>query len=73
MIFLRIEFGSILNVFGSISAKIGIQFQCKTAIAVAVIVQVGTIISSPGSKSIAPTAAINPDVHELKVIANSTP
>ena len=56
---------SILKVFGHISAKIGIAFQCKIEVAEADIVHVGTITSSPGAIPIAPNAQINPDVQEF--------
>ena len=59
----------ILNVFGSISTKTGIQFQCKIAVAQAHMVQGVQIISSPGEGSIAPTEQIRPDVHEFTEIA----
>ena len=61
-IFLRICSGDILYVIGSISAKTGMQFQCKIAVAEATIVHGLTIISSPGCTPIAPTAAIRPEV-----------
>ena len=60
--------GQILNVLGSMSANIGIQFQCNIAAAAADMVHVGTITSSPGDKPSAPTAHIRPDVQELTEI-----
>ena len=44
-------------------------FQCKIAVAVAHIVQGGTIISLQGSIPIAPTAVTNTDVQEFMVMA----
>ena len=63
--FFLIESREIVKVFGSTSAKTGIAFQCKTAAAQAVIVNVGNIISSPGSMSIAPTQQVSPELQEL--------
>jgi hypothetical protein len=57
----------------SISAKTGTQFQTRIDVAVADIVQVGTITSSPGSSPRAPTAQIKPDVHEFTLMACFTP
>ena len=71
-IFFLIDSRSILNVFSSISAKTGIQFQCKMALAHADIVQVGNITSSPGFKSKAPKAHIKPVDHEFTEIAYLT-
>ena len=67
------ETGSRQKVSGSISAKIGIAFQCRMAVALAHIVHGVTITSSPGSIPIAPTAAISPDVQEFTVTACLTP
>ena len=53
----------------SISAKTGMQFQCKIAVAVAHIVHGETIISSPGSTSKLPIIAIKPEVQEFTEIA----
>ena len=67
------EIGSKLKVWGSISAKTGIAFQCKIAVAVAHIVHGVTITSSPGWIPIAPTAAVRPDDQEFTVTACLTP
>ena len=73
LFFFFILSGLIQNVLWSISAKTGIAFQCKIAVAQAHIVHGVVIISSPGSISNAPIDAIKPDVHELSVIAYFTP
>ena len=52
--------------------KYRIPPQTIIAVAVAVIVQGVTIISSPGLIFSAPTAQINPDVHEFTEIAYFT-
>ena len=70
--FFFISCGSMQKVFSSISAKTGMQFQCNIAVAVAHIVHGVTMISSPGSTLRLPTAAINPEVHELTEIAYFT-
>ena len=54
---------------GSMSANTGIAFQCNMAAEQAVIVQVGKIISSPGSIPKAPTAQVRPVDQELTKIA----
>ena len=61
-----------LKVSLSISANTGMAIQCIIAVAEAHIVQVETIISSPGLISIAPTAQINPEVQEFTAIAYLT-
>ena len=55
------------------SANTGIAFQCKIAVALALIVHGVTMISSPGSIPMAPTAEIRPDVQEFTVTACFTP
>ena len=50
------------------SANTGTAFQTKIEVAHADIVQVGTIISSPGEISKAPTEQIRPDVQEFTAI-----
>ena len=67
------KFGILDSKSLSISTNIGIAFQCNIAVALALIVHGVTIISSPGSIPIAPTAAISPEVHELTVTACLTP
>ena len=54
------------------SQNTGIAFQFRIAAAHADIVQVGSIISSPGFGESAPIAATKPDVQELTVIAYLT-
>ena len=55
------------------SANTGMAFHCTMAVADAAMVQGVTMISSPGSASIAPTAAISPEVQELTAMACRTP
>ena len=72
VIFFSTFFGFKQNVFLSISAKTGFKFQNIIENGQALIVKGDVIISSPCSKSSDPTAAISPDVQELKVIAYFT-
>ena len=62
-----------LKVFGSISANTGIKFHWRIAEAQAHIVIVGSITSSPGFRSKAPIAQLNPEDQELTVITYLTP
>ena len=64
-IFFSIDSTEIQKVLSSISTKTGIAFQASIADEQADIVQVGSIISSPGSMFKEPTAQISPDVHEF--------
>lgn len=59
---------SILKVSSSISAKTGIAFHTRIAVAEADIVHGLTMTSSPGSRPIAPRATIKPEVLEFNAI-----